>query len=83
MLRHVELDRLVARHVQCGPVQLPPDAAASVAAGIFLPMGPLAESFKLQALTLAYFPWLVGIVLANCVLITVTKLYYIRRFGWV
>ncbi len=53
-----------------------------MAAGIFLPMGPLADYFKLQALPLAYFPWLVGILLAYCVLTTVMKRYYIRRFGW-
>ena len=55
---------------------------AIMAAGIFLPMGPLAETFKLQALPLAYFAWLVGILLAYCVLTTVMKRYYIRRFGW-
>ena len=55
---------------------------AIMAAGIFLPMGPLAEYFKLQALPLAYFPWLAGILLGYCVLTTVMKRYYIRRFGW-
>jgi P-type Mg2+ transporter len=55
---------------------------AIMAAGIFLPMGPLAEYFKLQALPLAYLPWLQGILLAYCVLTTVMKRYYIRRFGW-
>ena len=55
---------------------------AIMAAGIWLPMGPLAEYFKLQALPLAYFPWLVGILLGYCVLTTVMKSYYIRRFGW-
>ena len=53
-----------------------------MAVGIFLPMGPLAEYFKLQALPLAYFPWLVGILLGYCLLTTVMKRYYIRRFGW-
>jgi Mg2+-importing ATPase len=33
--------------------------AAIAAVGIWLPMGPLAHYFKLQALPLAYFPWLV------------------------
>ena len=55
---------------------------AIMAAGIFLPMGPLAEYFKLQALPLAYFPWLVGILLGYCVLTTVMKRHYIQRFGW-
>ena len=55
---------------------------AIMAVGIFLPMGPLADYFKLQALPLAYFPWLVGILLGYCVLTTVMKRFYIRRFGW-
>ena len=55
---------------------------AIMAAGIFLPMGPWAEYFKLQALPLAYFPWLAGILMGYCVLTTVMKRYYIRRFGW-
>ena len=53
-----------------------------MAVGIFLPMGPLADYFKLQALPMAYFPWLAGILLAYCALTTVMKRYYIRRFGW-
>ena len=55
---------------------------AIMAVGIFLPMGPLAGYFKLQALPLAYFPWLVAILLGYCVLTTVMKRFYIRRFGW-
>ena len=45
-------------------------------------MGPLAGNFKLQALPLAYFAWLVGILLGYCVLTTLMKHFYIRRFGW-
>ena len=55
---------------------------AIMAVGIFLPMGPLAGYFKLHALPLAYFPWLVGILLGYCVLTTGMKRFYIRRFGW-
>ena len=55
---------------------------AIMAVGIFLPMGPLAEYFKLQALPLAYFAWLVGILVGYGALITVMKRFYIRRFGW-
>jgi Mg2+-importing ATPase len=55
---------------------------AIMAAGIFLPMGPLADYFKLQALPPGYFPWLVAILLGYCVLTTVMKRFYIRRFGW-
>jgi P-type Mg2+ transporter len=55
---------------------------AIMALGIFLPMGPLAEYFKLQALPLPYFAWLAGILAGYCVLTTLMKRYYIRRFGW-
>ena len=55
---------------------------AIMAAGIWLPMGPLADYFKLRALPPAYFPWLVGILLGYCMLTTVMKRLYIRRFGW-
>ena len=55
---------------------------AVMAAGIFLPMGPLAGYFKLQALPPAYFAWLAGILLGYCVLVTLMKRFYIRRFGW-
>ena len=53
-----------------------------MAAGIFLPMGPIASYFKLQALPLHYFAWLAGILLSYAVLTTLMKRYYIRRFGW-
>jgi Mg2+-importing ATPase len=53
-----------------------------MAAGVWLPMGLLADDFGLQPLPLAYFPWLAGIVLGYCVLTTVMKRCYIRRFGW-
>jgi Mg2+-importing ATPase len=50
--------------------------------GIFLPMGPLAEYFKMQPLPAAYFGWLALILLAYCALTTVMKRFYIRRYGW-
>ena len=50
--------------------------------GIFLPMGPLADYFKLQPLPLSYFGWLAATLLAYCTLTTLTKRFYIRRFGW-
>ena len=53
-----------------------------MALGIFLPMGPLAGYFKLEALPLAYFAWLAAILLSYAVLTTLMKRYYIRRFGW-
>ena len=53
-----------------------------MAVGIYLPMSPLAPYFKLQALPLAYFLWLAGILVGYCVAVTVMKRCYIRRFGW-
>ena len=55
---------------------------AVMAAGIFLPQGPLAGYFKLQGLPAAYFAWLSAILLGYCVLVTVMKRFYIGRFGW-
>ena len=55
---------------------------AIMAAGIFLPVGPLASYFKLEPLPLAYFPWLLGILAAYCLLTTLMKRYYVRKFGW-
>jgi len=53
-----------------------------MAFGIFLPMGALAPYFRLQALPLLYFAWLAAILLAYCLLTTLMKRVYIRRFGW-
>jgi Mg2+-importing ATPase len=36
----------------------------------------------MEALPLAYFPWLVGILLAYMVLTQSVKGFYARRFGW-
>ena len=55
---------------------------AIMALGLWLPMGPLAGDFKLQALPASYFVWLAGILLAYCTLTTVMKRIYVRRFGW-
>jgi P-type Mg2+ transporter len=56
--------------------------AAIMAVGIWLPMGPLAEYFKLQPLPPAYFVWLAGMLVGYSLLTTVMKRFYIRRFGW-
>jgi len=53
-----------------------------IAIGIALPMSPLAPYFKLQALPLAYFPWLLAIVLAYMLLTQAMKGWYARRYGW-
>jgi len=53
-----------------------------MAAGIFIPMGPVAHYFKLQALPLSYFPILAVILASYMVLTQGMKRYYTRRFGW-
>ncbi|MFI8376929.1 magnesium-translocating P-type ATPase [Pseudomonas helleri] len=53
-----------------------------MAVGIFLPMGPLASYFKLQALPPLYFVFLPMILLAYMALTQAVKGFYIRRFGW-
>jgi P-type Mg2+ transporter len=55
---------------------------AIMALGLWLPMGPLAEYFKLQPLPPAFLAWLAGILLGYAVLTTLMKRIYIRRFGW-
>ena len=50
--------------------------------GIFLPMGPLAHYFKLQALPLLYFAFLPLILLGYMILTQAMKGFYARRFGW-
>jgi Mg2+-importing ATPase len=52
-----------------------------MAIGIFLPMGPLAHYFKLQALPSLYFVFLPVILLAYMALTQAVKGVYIRRFG--
>jgi Mg2+-importing ATPase len=55
---------------------------AIMALGIWLPLGPLAGHFRLQALPAAYYGWLVAILLGYCTLTTWMKRLYIRRHGW-
>jgi len=50
--------------------------------GVCLPMSSLAGYFKLQALPMGYFPWLVAILFGYATLTTVMKKVYIRKFGW-
>ncbi|MGQ5525131.1 magnesium-translocating P-type ATPase [Chitinimonas sp. PSY-7] len=53
-----------------------------IAVGIFLPMGPLAHYFKLQALPPLYFVFLPLIMLAYMGLTQAMKGIYRRRWGW-
>ena len=51
------------------------------ALGIYLPFSPIGSMIGLTPLPLAYFPWLVGILLAYCILTQGVKTLYVRRFG--
>jgi len=53
-----------------------------MAIGLFLPMGPLAGYFRLQALPLPYFAWLAAILAGYVLLTSLMKRHYLRRFGW-
>ncbi len=53
-----------------------------MAVGIFIPMGPLAHYFKLQALPMSYFGILALILLGYMLLTQAMKAFYTRRFGW-
>jgi Mg2+-importing ATPase len=55
---------------------------AIMALGLWLPFGPLASYFRLQALPLAYFGWLLAILLGYGALTTLMKRFYNRRYGW-
>ncbi len=50
--------------------------------GLWLPAGALAGYFKLQALPVAYYGWLIAILVGYCTLTTLMKRVYIRHFGW-
>jgi Mg2+-importing ATPase len=55
---------------------------AIVALGLWLPLGPLADDFRLVPLPPAYYLWLLAILAGYGTLTTVMKRYYVRRFGW-
>ncbi|WP_300490231.1 magnesium-translocating P-type ATPase [Flavobacterium sp.] len=49
--------------------------------GLLLPFTPFAHSVNLQPLPLAYFPWLIGILIGYCFLVQFAKERFIRKFG--
>ena len=55
---------------------------AIIVIGLWLPQGSLASYFHLQALPLAYYGAVVGILIGYSLLTTLMKRFYIRRFGW-
>ena len=52
----------------------------AVSIGIYLPFSQLGTLVGLVPLPMAYFPWLVGTLLAYCVVAQSMKVFYIRRF---
>jgi len=48
--------------------------------GIALPFSPIAHAFKLVPLPIAFFPWLIGILFAYCLLTQVVKNWFIGKF---
>ncbi|MVW71726.1 magnesium-translocating P-type ATPase [Bordetella sp. 15P40C-2] len=56
--------------------------AVIMAIGVFLPMGPWADCFKLEALPPLYFVFLPIILLAYMGLTQAMKGIYVRRYGW-
>ncbi len=49
-------------------------------AGIILPFTPAGHTIGLVSLPWTYFPWLLGILLAYCVLTQIVKTWYIKKF---
>lgn len=49
--------------------------------GIMIPFSPFAAMLKMQPLPLSYFPWLVGLLTAYCLLTQWVKTVYIKKFN--
>ncbi|MDD3721136.1 MAG: magnesium-translocating P-type ATPase [Lutibacter sp.] len=49
--------------------------------GIIIPFTPIADMLYMEPLPLAYFPWLIGILVAYSFLIHFVKNWYIRKFS--
>jgi Mg2+-importing ATPase len=54
--------------------------ALVMAAGIITPYTSFGQSVGMVPLPLHYFPWLIGTLLAYCILTQIVKTWYIRRF---
>ncbi len=55
---------------------------AIMAIGVFIPMGPLANALKMQALPPLYFAFLPLLLLGYMVLTQAMKRHFVRRYGW-
>ncbi|MEN5147465.1 magnesium-translocating P-type ATPase [Brevundimonas diminuta] len=49
--------------------------------GVWLPFSPIGAMVGLTPLPMAYFPWLVGTLVAYCIVAQGMKTFYVRRFG--
>ncbi|HHY19640.1 MAG TPA: magnesium-translocating P-type ATPase [Firmicutes bacterium] len=52
-----------------------------IASGVIIPYTTFGASIGLQPLPLAYFPWLIGILLGYCLLMQIVKKIYIKKYG--
>jgi Mg2+-importing ATPase len=55
--------------------------SAIMAIAIFIPFSPFAAAFKMEALPLAFFPWLIGILFTYCLLTQLVKRWFIKKFN--
>ena len=53
-----------------------------MALAVVIPFTPIASALKMQALPMAYFPWLIGILLSYCVLTQMVKVWFIKKFEY-
>lgn len=49
--------------------------------GLIIPFTPIAAALYMEPLPLAYFPWLIGILIAYSFLIQFVKTWYIKKFN--
>ncbi|MDB5138149.1 MAG: Mg2+-importing ATPase [Mucilaginibacter sp.] len=54
---------------------------AIMAIAIFLPFSGFAAALKMQPLPIAFFPWLLGILLVYCLLTQLIKNWFINKFS--
>jgi Mg2+-importing ATPase len=52
-----------------------------MAIGIYIPFSPFADAFKMQALPLSFFPWLIAILFCYCLLTQLIKNWFIHKFS--
>lgn len=55
--------------------------SAIMAIGIFIPFSPFAAAFKMEALPLTFFSWLIGILFSYCLLTQLVKTWFIKKFS--